>query len=130
MALSILPANIPVQHLVWTVDGGTNDRGNPTGALANAVTRYVIGFYRLHWADPHPDPISVDFLSRTIADLVMMVPSTDVNLYKKLDRVLVSNGADDLAYEVLNQPISWSAGFTWQKYAPLLGGEVHIRRVQ
>lgn len=128
--MQILPANIAIQHLVWTPDGGTDSRGNPTGGLADPVTRYVIGFYRMHWADPHPDPISLDFESRTIADLVMLVPSSDANLYHKLDRVLASDGAETLAYEVQNQPISWSAGFTWRKYAPLLGGEIHIRRVQ
>lgn len=130
MGLSVLPANITIQHLVYTPSGGTDPRGNPVGALAAAVDRQVIGFYRLHWSDPHPDPISVDFLSRTIADLVMLVPSTDANLYNKLDRVIASNGAEELAYEVQNQPISWSAGFTWQRYASLLAGEVHIRRVE
>ena len=128
--MSVLPAMIQVQHQVWTPDGGTDSRGNPTGAFADAVDRFVIGFYRMHWADPHPDPISLDFLARTIADLVMLVPSTDANLYHKLDNVLLYDGAEWLTYEVQNQPISWSSGFTWQHYASLLAGEVHVRRVQ
>jgi hypothetical protein len=127
---SVLPATIQIQHLVWTADGGTNNRGNPTGALGAPAYRYVIGFYRLHWADPHVDPISVDFLERTIADIVMLVPSTDVGLYGKLDQVLAYDGTQWLDYEVQNAPIPWSAGFTWQRYSPMLAGEVHIRRVE
>ena len=129
MAMSVLPANIHIRHQIYETNGGTDARGNPTGSLADPVDRYVIAIYRLHWADPHPDPISVDFLSRTISDALMLVP--DPTIYKKLDRVLVFDGVSEwLAYEVLNQPISWSAGFTWQRYAPLLGGEVRIRRVE
>lgn len=125
---SVLPATIEIQHQVYTADGGTDNRGNPTGALASSVTRYVVGFYRLHWADPHPDPISVDFLSRTIADLVML--TYEPNVYKKLDRVLLFDGTEWLAYEVQNQPISWSSGFSWQRYSSLLAGEVRVRRVE
>lgn len=125
---SVLPATIEVQHQSWTTDGSTNNRGNPTGALSDPVTRYVVGFYRLKWADPHPDPISVDFLSRTIADLVML--THEPNVYKKLDRVLLNDGDEWLAYEVLNQPISWSNGFSWKRYSSLLAGEVHVRRVE
>lgn len=128
MTSSILPATIQIQHQVWTTDGGTNARGNPTGALADPVNRMVVGFYRMHWADPHPDPVSVDFLARTISDLVMLTHEPTV--YKKLDRVLLNSGAGNLAFEVQNVPISWSPGFTWQRYAPLLAGEVHVRRVQ
>lgn len=125
---SILPAAIPIQHLVWTPAGTKDSRGNPVGALAAPVTRQVIGFYRMDLG--RTDPVSVDFLARTIADLMMLVPSTDVNFYNKLDRVIASNGSETLTYEVQNQPISWSAGFTWRRYAALLAGEVHIRRVE
>lgn len=127
---SVFPTTITIQHLAYTFTGGNDARGNPIGSLGAPVDRQIIGFYRMHWADPHPDPISVDFLSRTIADIVMLVPSADANLYNKLDRVLATNGADVLTYEVQNQPISWSAGFTWQRYASILAGEVHIRRVE
>ena len=125
---SVLPATIGILHQVYVFDGGTNARGNPTGALADPVPRKVIAFYRLDWASGGHDPISIDFVARTIADLIMLVP--DPTLYKKLDRVLLNSGAQELVYDVQNVPISWSKGFMWQRYSPLLAGEVHIRRVQ
>lgn len=128
MTSSVLPATIQIQHQVYTVDGGTDARGNPTGTLADPVNRNVIGFYRLDWAGPHPDPISVDYLARTITELLMLTHEPGV--YKKLDRVLLNDGTKNLAYEVQNRPIPWSAGFTWSNYSSMLAGEVHIRRVQ
>jgi hypothetical protein len=125
---SVLPATIEVQHQVYEYTGTTDARGNKVGALADPVTRLVISFYRLGWESPRHDPISLDYEARTITDLLMLVP--DPNIYKKLDRVLIPSGSDWVAYEVQNITISWSEGFTWRRYAPLLGGEVHIRRVQ
>jgi hypothetical protein len=121
----VMPAVIQVQHQVYTADGGTDARGNPTGALAAAVTRNVIGFYRP--GNP-TDPITVEYMARVISEIMMM--SYEPTLYNKLDRVLVFDGAETLAYEVQGQPISWAVGYPWQRYAPLLGGEVHIRRVE
>lgn len=122
--MPILPATIPIQHQVFT-PGGVDAHNNPTGRLSDPVTRYIIGIQQLH--DGRVDPISVEFVERTITDLILEVPNP--RLYKKLDRVLVNNGNEWLAYEVQGQPVSWSNGLPWQRYAGLFGGTVHVRRV-
>jgi hypothetical protein len=126
---------ITIQHRVYVFDGGTDDRGNPTGALAAPVDELVVTFFRMDWAAPAHDPISLDYLSRTITDVMMLVP--DSSIYKKLDQVLlpvqlVANPADTdwLAYEVQNVPISWKAGFPLPRSGYGLADEVHVRRVQ
>ena len=126
--MPVLPATLQIQHLVWTTTGSTDARGNPAGALAPPVTRQVIGFYNM--SAPGQDPISLDYLERTITDKIMLVPSGEAELYHKLDRVEVSAGVAVLTYEVQNVPIDWGIGFTWRRYAALLAGEVHIKRVQ
>lgn len=122
--MPIFPASVPIQHQVFSVTG-TDAHNNPVGELAAPVTRYIIGIQQLH--DGKVDPISIEFVERTIVDLILEVP--DPKLYKKLDRVLVNNGNEWLAYEVQGQPVSWSNGLPWQRYAPLFGGTVHVRRV-
>lgn len=122
--MPILPATIQIQHQVYN-PSGTDAHGNPTGTLADPVTRYIIGIQQLH--DGRVDPISVEFVERTIVDLILEVPTP--RLYKKLDRVLVNNGNEWLAYEVQGQPVSWSNGLPWQRYSGLFGGTVHVRRV-
>jgi hypothetical protein len=121
---TVFPTAIQVQHLVYTPDGGTDARNNPTGALAPAVIRQVIGFYR----PGSTDPITVEYMARTVSELIMFC--FDPTDYNKLDQVLVFDGAQTLAYEVQSQPISWATGYPWRRYAGLLGGEVHIRRVE
>jgi hypothetical protein len=128
--LSILPAAIAIKHRMYNATSADDSHGNPVGALSEPVDRQVIGIYRLKWSDSEKDRVSLDFLSRTVVDVIMLVPGSDVSLYKKLDQVLIFDGAQWLAHEVQNPPISWSSGFTWQRYAKLLAGEVHIRRVQ
>lgn len=131
--MAVLPANIEIQHqsYVFNTDDDGNpvldSRGNPTGALAEPVTRYAINVYQVDWQKPHPDPISIEYLERTIAEIIVMVP--DPYNYKKLDRVLIWNGAETLAYEVMNLSISWGPGFFFPRYGGLFGGEVHGRRV-
>lgn len=122
--LSVLPTNITIQHQVFNATG-TDAHNNPIGELEAPVTRLIIGIQQLH--DGRVDPISVEYVERTIIDLIIQVP--DPTLYKKLDRVLVNNGAEWLAYEVQNRPVSWSNGLPWQRYAGLFGGTVHVRRV-
>lgn len=124
MALAVFPTSIQIEHLVWMPDAGIDNRGNPTGALADPVMRQIIGFYR----PGSSDPISLDFVARTISELIMLCFNpTD---YNKLDIVLASDGAQTLAFEVQNQPISWATGYPWRRYAGLFGGEVIIRRVE
>jgi|SRR5581483_7171482 len=122
--MPVFPATIEIQHQVFQ-DTGTDAHGNPTGALSAPVTRFIIGIQQLH--DGRVDPISVEFVERTIIDLILEVP--DPTLYKKLDRVLVNNGTEWLAYEVQNRPVNWANGLPWQRYSGLFGGTVHVRRV-
>lgn len=134
--MAVFTAQLRVQHLKYVVQTDSNGktvtdaRGNPVGALAAPVTRSVVSIWRKGWEDPAIDRITVDFQGRTDADYLMLVPSADVNLYDKLDRVLINNGSEVLAYEVQGQSTSWTAGFPWTRYSALLSGEVHVRRVQ
>lgn len=121
---AVFPTSIEVQHLAWVPDAGTDDRGNPTGAFAAPVTRQVIGFYR----PGSTDPISLEFVARTISELTMLC--FDPTDYNKLDQVQAFDGAQTLTFLVQQQPISWATGYPWRRYAPLFGGEVIIRRVE
>lgn len=129
--MPVFPAQIPIQHqvFVFEVDGSNNPvldaDGNPKGSLADPVTRMIIGIQQL--GDGRVDPISVEYVERTITDLILEVP--DPTLYKKLDRVLVNNSIEWLAFEVQNRFTSWSNGLPWQRYSKLFGGTVHVRRV-
>jgi hypothetical protein len=122
--MPIFPASIPIQHYVWT-QTGTDAHNNPVGSLAAPVTRMIIGIQQL--GDGRVDPISVEYVERTIVDLILEVPTP--SLYKKLDNVAVNNGVEWLTYEVQGQPVSWSDGLPWQRYAQIFGGTVHVRRV-
>jgi hypothetical protein len=123
--MPIFPASIEIQHQIWTATG-TDTHGNPTGTLSAPIARLIIGIQQL--GDGRVDPISVDYDERTITDLILEVP--DPTLYKKLDNVLVNNGIQWLTYEVQGKPVSWSRGLPWQRYAPIFGGTVHVRRVE
>lgn len=131
--MPVFPDSIPLQHqsFVFETDGNgdpvTDAHGNPIGALSDPVTRYAITLYQVDWAQPHPDPISIEYVNRTIAEILLMV--ADPYNYKKLDRILIFNGIETLAYEVMNQSISWGPGYPWPRYRNLFGGEVHGRRV-
>jgi hypothetical protein len=131
MALTVLPAKIPIQHQVWVWQVDSQGKqvldadGNPVGSLAAPVTRYIIGIQQLH--DGRVDPISVEYVERTITDLILEVP--DPTLYKKLDRVLVNTTGETVAYEVQGRPVNWQIGLPWQHYSKLFGGTVHVRRV-
>lgn len=127
MPSSAFPAKIAIQHQEYVFDGGTDSHGNPTGALADPVDAYAINVYQVDWQHPHPDPISIEYLERTIAEIICMVP--DPYNYKKLDRILIWNGAETLSYEVMNLSISWGPGFFFPEYSACFGGEVHGRRV-
>lgn len=122
--MPIFPTDVQIQHQVFTPNG-TDAHNNPIGTLAAPVIRNIIGIQQL--GDGRVDPISVDFVERTIVDLILQVPNP--KLFKKLDRVLVNNGIEWLAYEVQGQPVSWSNGLPWQRYASIFGGTVHVRRV-
>ena len=122
--MPVFPNQIEIQHQIFTVTG-TDSHGNPTGALSDPIIRYIIGIQQL--GDGRVDPISVEYVERTIIDLILQVP--DPTLYKKLDNILVNNGTEWLAYEVQGRPVSWSNGLPWQRYAPIFGGTVHVRRV-
>lgn len=120
----IMPAVLEIQHQQY-IPGTTDHRGNPVPTYADPVTRLVIGFYR---PGSPTDPISIDYLARIVAEIMML--TYEPTVYNKLDNVLIFDGAELLAYEVQGNPLSWAVGYPWQHYAPLLGGEVHIRRVE
>jgi hypothetical protein len=122
---TVFPTALQVLHLVYTPDGDTDSRGNPTGALGLPIPRKVIGFYR---PGAPNDPISMDYMARTISEIVMFV--YDPTDYNKLDEVQVNDGAQTLVYRVQGQPMSWATGYPWRAYAGLLGGEVHLKRVE
>lgn len=122
--MAVFPAKIPIKHYVYT--GSTDDaHGNPTPTYASPVTRLIIGVQQL--GDGRVDPISVEYVERTIIDLIIQVP--DPTLYKKLDNIGFNNTVEWLLYEVQGQPVSWSDGLPFQRYAPLFGGTLHVRRV-
>jgi hypothetical protein len=122
--MPIFPTDIEIKHQIFMVTG-TDSHGNPVGSLSDPITRFIIGIQQL--GDGRVDPISVEYVERTIIDLILQVP--DPTLYKKLDNVLVFNGEEWLAYEVQNRPVSWSNGLPWQRYSKVFGGTVHVRRV-
>lgn len=131
--MGVYPENVEVKHrsFVFETDDNGNPvvdaHGNPVGALADPVIRHAFTVYQVDWQHPHPDPISIEYLDRTIGEIILMV--SDPYNYKKLDEVQIFNGSEWLAYEVMNMSISWGPGFPWQRYADLFGGEVHGRRV-
>jgi hypothetical protein len=110
--MPVFPATITVQHQVWVwnTNGDGNPvldaDGNPTGQLSAPVDRKVIGFQQLH--DGRVDPISPDYVERTITDIVMEVP--DGSVYKKLDRVTLASGGEQVAFEVQGRPPTWRQG--------------------
>jgi hypothetical protein len=122
--MPVFPANIPIKHHVWTVTG-TDAHNNPTGSWAPPVTRMIIGIQQL--GDGRVDPISIEYVERTIVDLILEVP--DATVYNKLDNVEVNDGTEWQTYSVQGQPVSWSDGLPWQRYAQIFGGTVHVRRV-
>lgn len=123
--MPVFPATIPIQHYVYT--GSTDDaHGNETPTYADPVTRMIIGIQQL--GDGRVDPISVEYVERTITDLIIQVP--DPTLYKKLDNIGVNNTVEWLLYEVQGKPVSWSNGLPWQRYSSLFGGTLHVRRVE
>lgn len=122
--MPIFPCEVEIQHQIWT-QTGLDAHNNPVGELSDPITRMIIGIQQLN--DGRVDPISIEYVERTIIDLLLEV--ADPTLYKKLDNVLVNNGTEWLAYEVQNRPVSWSNGLPWQRYARIFGGTVHVRRV-
>jgi hypothetical protein len=123
--MPIFPASIEILHQIFTVTG-TDSHGNPVGSLSEPITRLIIGIQQL--GDGRVDPISIEYVERTITDLILEVP--DPTLYKKLDSVSVYNGVEWLAYEVQGKPVSWSRGLPWQRYSSIFGGTVHVRLVE
>lgn len=122
--MPVFPCNVEIKHQIFTATG-MDGHNNPIGTLSDPITRFIIGIQQL--GDGRVDPISIEYVQRTIVDLILQVP--DPTLYKKLDNVLVYNGTEWLAYEVQNRPVSWSNGLPWQRYSKIFGGTVHVRRV-
>jgi peptidoglycan hydrolase-like protein with peptidoglycan-binding domain len=137
--MPVFPATITIQHQSWTFDTDSNGDpvldadGNPTGSLGPPVTRKIIGFQQMGEGQTQ-DPISPDYVQRTITDILMEVP--DGSIYNKLDRVLLPNAAfgtpgpqEGVAFEVMGFSPTWQSGLPWRHYAKLFGDTVLIRRV-
>ena len=97
-----------------------------------AILAVVAYYFRTFWTAMVGLPNSADARRFAFGLVLALLPSVvaGMALKKLLDRVLLNDGDEWLAYEVLNQPISWLNGFSWQRYSSLLAGEVHVRRVE
>jgi len=124
--VSILPALTPITHMVWRPDGGKDTHGNPTGTYSAPIPRMIISWFPLARRLWQIDPTSINAPSRTDTDIHMLVPTADLLLYNKLDRVIV-NG---LTYQVQGVPMDWSQAlpFANTSYSMFVDGEVHCRR--
>ena len=99
--MTLIPALIPFQHLVWSPTGVKDDHGNDPGKMSDPIDHKAIEIHPLHWRNPHVDPISADYMDRTETDILIEVE--EPGLYKKLDQVIV-NGID---YDVQGIPANW-----------------------
>ncbi len=114
--MTLFPATIPFQHQVFETLGTADSHGNDVGVLGEPIDRLAIGWYQTG----STEPISVDYISRTVSDINVMVE--DPTLFNTRDMLLISGQA----FEVIGVPADWAHG-PWG--SGLFGGEVHCRRV-
>lgn len=112
---------IPILHKIWVASG---PRG--AGEFADPITRYVYSIAPMHWRAPHDDPVDVEAVARTMADILLDTPEPDV--YKKLDSVLIHG----ISFEIQGQPaaMDWNKDMPMPDYDNMFGAMVHARRVQ
>lgn len=113
---------IPVLHKIWVPSG---PRG--AGDFAEPIPRWAYSVAPMQtWRAPRTDPIDVEALARTIADILIDVPDPEV--YKKLDSVLIHG----ISYEIQGQPESmdWDKDMPIPDYSHMFGAIIHARRVQ
>jgi hypothetical protein len=116
----VFPANITVQHQVWT-DALTQDvHGNEVEGWAAPVARQVIAVYPLHRL-PHHDVVDSEYVARTMIDFIFEVP--DASVYSKNDRVTY----DGLVFRVQGFPFNWGDNNPFGMTG--FGGSVHVERV-
>lgn len=118
----VLPANIVVQHQVWSAGGAKDGHGNAGESWAAAVTRRVIAIYPLHRL-PHHDVVDADVVARTMIDFIMEVP--DASVYHKNDRVIYNSRN----FRVQGFPFDWGGNNPFGFDKTFFGGSVHIERV-
>ncbi len=125
--MGLLPALTPIMHVQWVADGGKDSHGNPTGAFSAPIPRMIIAWFPLARRLWQIDPINPNVTARIDNDIHMLVPTADLQFYKKLDRVIV----DNYVYQVEGLPMDWSNAlpFANTSYGMLIDGEIHCRRV-
>lgn len=131
---TFLPSQTPVRHIYYTLDGGIDSHGNPTGSYGEPVVEWCICWWPLERKTWEVDPIDPDVVARIESDVHMLVNSSEH--YTKGDRVLLDlssnpNTPNWTMYEVQGLPTDWSAGlpFPTASYGMLVGAEIHLRRV-
>lgn len=117
--MTAYPEQLTFQHLVYTPETGVDTHGNVVGSYSDPVDCTAIGWYQTGTSEP----ISVDYVARTITEMTILV--ADPNLFSAKDMVMV-NG---LAYEIAGVPADWSGGMPWRQFAGFAGGEIRVRRV-
>jgi hypothetical protein len=118
----ILPANIIIQHQVWTDGGTTDNHNNEVEVYGPPIARRVIAVYPLHRL-PHHDVADSEFVARTMIDFIMDVP--DASIYSKNDRVIF----EGKNFRVEGFPFNWGNHNPFGFDTSFFGGSVHIERV-
>lgn len=120
--MSIVGANIHVQHQVWMSTGTKDSHGRVIYTHGPVIPRMVEAIYPLHMR-PRRDPVTVEYEARTETDLLMDVP--DATVYNKNDRVVVGGKS----YLVQNDPRNWGGDDPFGFDSTMFGGTVHLKRV-
>lgn len=89
----VVPSWIPCPHWIghqqWTVAPGVDINGDARGSWSQPIPRPAQAFYQ----SGTQQPISVDYATRQVEELIVMVP--DGTPYNKKDRVIVGGTVDD-----------------------------------
>ena len=120
--MSVVEANIEVQHQVWTKTGTKDSHNKDIYVHGPVIPRKVEAIYPLH-ARPRRDPVTVEYEARTETDLLMSVP--DATIYNKNDRILIHGKA----FLVQNDPRNWGGDDPFGFDASMFGGQIHLKRV-
>lgn len=122
--MSILEANIPVQHQVWTDSTERDSHGNKVGSYAPPVERKVIGIWPASASVSRSDVVNPNVVARTETDVMLDVDNPSI--YGAKDLVII----DGFKFKVQAQPqfSNWD-NMPIAGYADLVPGQVHVKRV-
>lgn len=126
---SIIPAPYKIGWRQWVDSGGLDARGNRAGSLSAARTMPAQGFYQAG----SQQPVSAEYASRQVQELVVMVPNADV--YGKRDVILLG-GAPQLdgsytggrAFAMDGHPEDYISGSPFVEINGVFGAELHLKR--